>query len=35
MISMILPMGQAAQSAAGSDARAAKDRETEKVGNGV
>jgi two-component system nitrogen regulation sensor histidine kinase NtrY len=35
MISMILPMGQADSSAGGSDARTAKDRETEKVGNGV
>ena len=35
MISMILPMGQAGSSAGGSDARTAKDRETEKVGNGV
>ena len=34
MVSMILPMGQAGISAAGGDARA-KDRETEKVGNGV
>jgi len=35
MISMILPIGQAGSSAGGSDARTAKDRETEKVGNGV
>jgi len=34
MVSIILPMGQAASAAAGSDAKA-KDRETEKVGNGV
>jgi two-component system nitrogen regulation sensor histidine kinase NtrY len=34
MVSIILPIGQASNSAAGSDARA-KDRETEKVGNGV
>jgi two-component system nitrogen regulation sensor histidine kinase NtrY len=34
MVSMILPIGQAGNAAAGGDARA-KDRETEKVGNGV
>lgn len=34
MISMFLPMGQGPQPAAG-DTQAAKDRETEKVGNGV
>jgi two-component system nitrogen regulation sensor histidine kinase NtrY len=34
MISMFLPMGQGTLPAAG-DSKAAKDRETEKVGNGV